>query len=292
LTFYYSGNTSQPGIQQIQPLRTNEDPLNITIGNPGLKPQFNNEMALYYNDYKVFTERSIWANLSYTSTENAISSLTTVDAAGKRVTQFINVNGNHSYRAYIDYSFKWKKPGLRIGFNGNMDQNRNLSIVNTKLNTTNSGNYTAGFNISKAVENKFEIRLWSSATYTASRSSVNTGIRTDYWTYAIRPELDIYLPVKFQFHSDCDINLRQKINAFDKNLNTVLLNAWFGKKFLKKDVLLLKVSANDLLDQNISFNRTVNSNFISQNTISTIKRYFMLSVVWNFTKAGTPAPRQ
>ncbi len=63
-----------------------------------------------------------------------------------------------------------------------------------------------------------------------------------------------------------------------------------AKHFLKKDALLVKIIGHDLLDQNIGFDRTVNSNFISENTYSTIKRYFLLSVVWNFNKAGTKAP--
>jgi hypothetical protein len=91
-------------------------------------------------------------------------------------------------------------------------------------------------------------------------------------------------------HADADINLRQKTSVFDNNNNVVLLNAWVGRKFLKNDALLLKASGNDLLNQNVGFNRTVNSNFISQNTYSTIKRYVMFSLVWNFTKPGTPAP--
>jgi len=70
------------------------------------------------------------------------------------------------------------------------------------------------------------------------------------------------------------------------------LNVWAGKKFLKNDALLIKIAVNDLLNQNVGFNRTVNSNFITQNTYSTIKRFGMLSVVWNFTKAGTPAPKE
>jgi hypothetical protein len=70
------------------------------------------------------------------------------------------------------------------------------------------------------------------------------------------------------------------------------VNAWLGKKFLKGDALLVKVSGNDLLNQNIGFNRSATSNFITQTTFSNIKRFYMLSVVWNFTKAGTPAPNQ
>ena len=129
-------------------------------------------------------------------------------------------------------------------------------------------------------------------TYTNSRSSVQNNIKTNYWTYNLQPSFDFFLPKKFQLHSDLDANFRQKTSAFDFNTNVVLWNAWVGKKFLKGDVLLVKASANDLLNQNVGFNRQVNSNFISQNTYSTIQRFFMLSVVWNFTKAGTPAPPQ
>jgi len=93
-------------------------------------------------------------------------------------------------------------------------------------------------------------------------------------------------------HSDCDFSLRQKTPVFTTNNNVIRWNAWFGKKFLKNDALLIKVIGNDLLDQNIGFSRSVNSNFISQNTYSTIRRYLMLSVVWNFTKAGTKMPGQ
>ena len=36
----YRGNTIPPSLQQLQPIATNENPLNIIIGNPGLKPSF------------------------------------------------------------------------------------------------------------------------------------------------------------------------------------------------------------------------------------------------------------
>ena len=57
----YNGNTSQPSIQQLQPTRTNDDPLNINIGNPNLKPSFTNSMNLDYYNYKVITETDIYA---------------------------------------------------------------------------------------------------------------------------------------------------------------------------------------------------------------------------------------
>jgi len=290
LWFRYNGNTTQPTIQQIQPTRTNDDPLNITIGNPNLKPQFANNLNASFNNYKVLTETNIYANISYQFVENAIGSRTSVDSNGKRTYQSVNLNGNKSIGSYFGYGFKLKKPGININFNGQIRYSSNQSIVNDILNVTKSGNYTLGNNIYKSKDKKYEIGLHTSATYTNSHSSVQSSIKTHYWTFNVQPNFDVFLPKKFQVHSDMDANFRQKTSAFDFNTNVILWNAWIGKKFLKGDALLIKASANDLLNQNKGFNRNVSSNFISQNTYSSIQRFFMLSVVWNFNKAGTPVP--
>ncbi len=292
LQFRYNGNTIQPTLQQIQPILTNEDPLNVTIGNPGLKPQFRNSMNMNFSDYKVLTQRYIYGNIGYTFTQNAISNNTRFDTTGKQTSQSINVNGNHSLSGNIGYDVKLTGPDLRVGFNAYFNQSNNVSVVNSVLNTTHSGNYSFGVNLGKSKDKKYEIWLSATPTYTESKSSINTGTTTHYWTWQISPNLDLFLPHKFQFHTDCDVILRQKTIAFNTNNNVALVYAWIGKKFMKNDALLIKVAANDLLNQNIGFGRTITSNFISQNTYSTIQRYFMLSAIWNFAKAGTPAPRQ
>jgi len=289
LALRYNGFMNQPSLNQIQPTRTNDDPLNIYVGNPNLKPQFTNRFGLNFNDYKILTDRGIWIDVSYSFTENAISS-NVLDTMGKRSSQSINVDGNHSYSGYLGYNFKWRKPGLSFYVFSNFNVNSNANIINRIQNTTNSSSYTLGFSIFKSKEKKYEASIRPSATYTDSRSSINTQKPVKYWTYSIQPEFDVFLPLKFQVHAEADINIRPKTGDFRNNLNNTLMNAWLGKKFMKNDALLIKIVGNDLLNQNVGFNRTTNSNFISQNTFTNIKRFYMLSVVWNFTKAGTPAP--
>lgn len=287
----YNGSTQQPSIQQIQPVATNDDPLNISIGNPDLKPAFRNSINLSFFDFKVLTERNIWTNVGYSFTENAISSRDYVDpSTGKRVYQAVNVDGNRSLYGYIDYGFKIKKIDTRVGLNSNINGGRYVSIVNDSMNVTTSSSYSFGFNISKDKEKKYNIYVSPSATYTMSKSSIQKDLETKYWTLSINTGTDIFLPLKFQIHSDCDFNFRQKTDVFEDNNNVILWNVWVGKKFLKKDALLVKVTGHDLLNQNIGFDRTVNSNYISQKTYSTIQRFFLVSLVWNFTKAGTPGP--
>ena len=287
--FNYTGSTTQPTIQQIQPIRNNDDPLNIAIGNGALKPSFQNTFRLNYYSFKALTNTNLYGGLNYSFNENAISASSYVDSLGRRISQFINVSGNYHLSTYLNYGFKWKKPDINFQLNGNFDRNRNVSVVNAEQNITKSGNYTFGIYMGKYKEKKYDLNFRANATYTTSTSSIQTNITTKYWSYELQPNFDYYLPLKMQVHADLDYNFREKTSAFDNNTNVALLNAWLGKKLLKKDQLLIKISGNDILNQNKGISRNVNSNFISQTNNSTIQRYFMLSFVWNFTKAGTAA---
>jgi hypothetical protein len=291
LNITYNGATTQPTVTQIQPILTNENPLNVYTGNPALKPQFGNTIQLFYQDYKVLTDRGIFVNAWSTFTSNDISTSNTVDSTGKQTTQYVNVGGIYSLNGYFNYSLKWKAPDLHIYFHANPSYNSNINITNGVQNDTHSGSYGFGPGLWKSKEKKYDFNVDFTATYTTSRSTINTGVVTKYWSYEFQPDANLYLPLKFQLHADADITLRQKTIIFPNNNDVVKIDAWIGKKFLKRDQLLFKVAVNDLLNQNIGFNRTVNSNFISQSTYGTIRRYGMISVVWNFNKAGTPAPK-
>jgi len=288
----YNGYTQQPTIQQIQPVQSNNDPLNIYIGNANLKPSFTNRISASFNDWKTLSERYIWISTSYTFIQNNISTNYYVDSFGKRINQSINLNGNRTFEANANYGFKIKKIDLHVNFEGQYSYNKNFSIVNNVLNATNSNNYTIGMNLGKSKEKKYDLNLSASATYTNSQSSIQESIQTKYWTFDINPNFDIFLPLKFQVHSDCDFNIRQKTPVFNTNTNVIRWNAWIGKKFLKNDALLIKIIGNDILDQNIGFNSSVNSNFITQNTYSTIRRFILLGVTWNFSKSGIKIPNQ
>jgi hypothetical protein len=291
ISIQYNGSTNQPTIQQIQPVKNNDDPLNIAIGNSALRPAFQNNISLNYYFFRALTNKNLWTRINYGFIENAISTNSYVDSLGRKITQSINVDGNYTISGNINYGFKWKKPDINFNLSANLSQNRSESIVNNEQNVTHSGDYTLGFWAGKYKEKKFDGSLQGTITYTTSTSSIQTNITTKYWTYTLQPNVDFFLPLKMQIHTDLNYTFRQRTSVFDNNANVALWNAWLGKKLLKGDALLIKVSANDLLNENKGITRNVSSNFISQNSYSTIQRYFMLSLVWNFTKAGTAGPQ-
>lgn len=284
LYFNYNGTTNQPSIDQLQPLLTNQDPLNVVIGNPSLKPAFKNDFRINFSDFKVLSARSIWLNGDYSFTQNFIGTRSTVDeVTGKRTSQSVNLNGVNALNIYANTGGKIKKLDLGFYIYASGSLNTSKNFVNSLLNTTHSGNYTIGESLSKSKDKSYDAYINASATYTDSRSSIQPTTNVHYWTYEIRPNLDIFLPRKYQLHSDISFSIRQQTALFSDNNNVSIWNAWAGKKLLKNDALLIKVSVNDILDQNRGFTRQVQTNQISENTFTTIRRYGMLSVVWNFT---------
>jgi hypothetical protein len=47
-----------------------------------------------------------------------------------------------------------------------------------------------------------------------------------------------------------------------------------------------------LLNQNIGFSRTASSNLITQNSYTTLRRYFMFTIDYDFTRMGGGSPKK
>jgi hypothetical protein len=98
------------------------------------------------------------------------------------------------------------------------------------------------------------------------------------------------LPAKFQIASDAEYTYSGKTPTLPSFSRTIV-NASLSKMFLKDNTLKLTASVNDLFNQNNGFQRSPGGSQINQRTFTTIRRYFMLSVIWDFNKMGGGAPK-
>ncbi len=289
LSISYNGRTNQPTIQQIQPVADNTNPLLITIGNPALKQEFIHNINFNFNSYKVFSQRGIYMYGSFSTTGNAIVTSTTVDTSNRTVYQYINANGNYSTYAGLGYSIKLKKLDANLNININYNNSRYNNIVNGIKNVTNNSAPGIGFGIGKNKEKKYDFYYYNNFNYNSSASSVNTSIKTQYWTQSHNMSLNVQLPWKFEVNNELDFNIRQKTDLFTQNNNVFLWNAYIGRKILKNDKGIIKFNAYDILDQNKGYSRDISNNVLQESNYQTIKRYFLLSFVWNFSKNAATA---
>jgi len=289
LYFNYSGSTQQPSLMQLQPILNNNDPLNVVIGNPDLKPAFNHSFYFNMSDFKVLTNRNIWGYGNFTFVQNAFSNKSVVDVFGRRTTQTVNVNGNYNFYTGFSISRKIKFWTMEIYFDPRISGSRNISFVNGLENTTTSFRPSGGVGFRKFVEKKYSIDLSYSAGFNHSKSSINTGVVTEYWTQ----EISLYSDYKFKggwsVNTNASYNYRQKLNPGDRSNNALIWNANIEKKLFKKQDITAILSLNDILNQRIGFSRDITSNYVTENTYTTVQRYALLSLRWKFNKNRKPS---
>lgn len=292
LQINYSGSTQQPSIDQLQPLKNNNDPLNVVIGNPALKQSFRHYVGLNYNSFKALSEQYLFGGLYFTLTDNAISSTYTIDTLGKRTTQYINVDGNYNGGLYGNFFSKIGKTKLNGSIGPNVNLSHTVNFVNGIKNISKSLTLSTNFSLRYSKQEKGSLSASFTPSYSQSKSSISSVAGTNYWTFDYSFEGSIYPVKKLEIGSDIDFNFRQKINAFDKNNDVILWNAFIEKKFMKNEALTLRASINDILNQNKGYDRSIQPNAVVERHYLTFQRYGLITLTWNFNnKGGAAAPK-
>lgn len=288
LNFSYNGSTRNPSLSQIQPIIDNIDPLNLTIGNPNLKQSFVHQFNFGGSDYKVLKSRSVRFNVNYSKTENAISNSSFVDNQGRRINQAINVAGNYSLSGSVGYNFEII-PSFNVGVNIGPRINQFANRVNGIDNITKNRSTDFSFNMGYWGDKWINFYAFGSAVRNNSTTSIRPDISTKFWSYNAYANLQFKLKkIKTYIDFDLNANIYQKTAVFADQRDVYILNASARKVISKNDQWEIKASVNDLFNQNLGINRNASSNFITESTNQTIQRYFLFSLIWNFSKNGKP----
>ncbi len=286
----YQGSTSQPTISQVQPVKDNTNPLIETIGNPNLKQEFNHRISINLNSYQVLSQRGMYIYGSFGTTSHAIVTDQLTDIkTGKTTLKYFNRNGNYNFYSGGGYNMKLKKLDANINAGFDYTGSRYSNLVNGMDNVTINQAPGIRIGLQKNKEKKYNFYYSSNFFYNFSRSSVQQGIKTNYWTQDHNLNANVTLPWKLEINSDIQYSLRQKTALFTENNNVFLWNAFIGRYFLKNDKAILKIQGYDMLNQNKGYNRSINSNILTQRTYENIRRYVVLAFTWNFSKSAAGA---
>jgi hypothetical protein len=288
LRLYYNGSGNAPSAEQLQPIKDNTDPLNIVIGNPDLKQSFNHSIGAGFNFYDVLSEKNMWSNLNFSTTSNSFAQNSFIDSVGRRNYQTVNVNGEYDLNMYMQYGFKLKKSKLRIGISPRFNADKNIEFVNGFRNITRSQSYTFGIDVGKNVEDKYSFYISPGVSYSRSTATLNSAANANYWSLNGWASLEITLPWKFEFSTSANYQARQKDARFNRNTDYTKWDASLERK-IYKEILKAKLDVFDILDQNRGYNRNFSSYNFSESFYNTLRRYWMLTVSWNFSKNGKPA---
>ncbi|MBK7306465.1 MAG: outer membrane beta-barrel protein [Chitinophagaceae bacterium] len=272
----------------MQPIVDNSDPLYQYVGNPDLKQSFRHNVNLNYNFYNVLKEKGMWAGVYGGFTQNAFVNQSIIDNTGKTTSKTVNANGNYNFGLYSDYNFKWKKPNIRISFGPNANISRNITFINGQKAVNTNTNYGFQFGISKQKEKKYDISLNPEVSWVKAKNSISSSASANYWQVGIRGDVEITFLKKFRFETDANFKAKQKNPNFPAKNQYTIWNASLSR-FLFKEVLEASVSVNDILNENRGYDRTFNDYRFTETYYNTLKRFWMVTLTWNFSKNGKPA---
>lgn len=290
MTLNYRGTTQQPAIDQIQPIPDNTNTQSVILGNPNLKPAFNNTLSIRYNNFAFAKMRFFAVFLNLTQTFNAFASSQSVISNpndinfGKIASTFINVDGNYNGNANIVLG----QPIL---------PNNKLN-----LNATLSGNYSKGTNITNGVDNvtnnwslnnnyrfvtnldKLDLTAGIGGIFTRATYSATPNSNTRFFT--LNPSFDVsYLfPGNIRLAIDLDY-MKNTGRGEGFNTDFTLVNAYISRQFFKNRGTF-KVAVNDALNQNQGISRTATANTITDLNYNVLKRYYMFSFTYSLTRIG------
>lgn len=95
----YRGYSSEPSMTDLLAVVDDSNPLAISMGNPGLKPSWNNTLRINYNAYNATYQRGLMFGVNATHTRNSISNRVVYDeTTGVRYSRPENINGNWNGR--------------------------------------------------------------------------------------------------------------------------------------------------------------------------------------------------
>ena len=288
IRFYYNGNTTQPTINQLQPLTNNNDYFNQYIGNPDLKPSFTNQFSLGSESYNFLKDIFTYFGVQAFITDNAITSSTVINVdSGKTVSQSVNTNGNFSLNFNGEMGFKIKKIDTRINLGPNFNYSKYAQIINGEKSFSKTSAPGMSLWISKQKEKKYDFSIRYQYNYNFNTTSQNT-TKIHYSTGEIDFNGTLYIKKVWSISSDFEYYSRQKTPQISSNLNS---NQWGARlqRTFHHDEFTTYISVHDILNDNIGVTRSFNGNTYSQVTYDQLKRYFMIGFEWDFkNKASKP----
>jgi hypothetical protein len=288
----YRGDTRQPDITQLLDIRDDSNPLYITEGNPGLKPQFTNSLNVYYNNYIQRYKRSIVLYANYRNTRNSISNMVRYDPeTGGSISRPENINGNWNinsgltFNTAIDTTAHWN-----IGTDTRVRYNNYVSYVaqqkaDAEKNTTRSTNISERLNLSYR-NDWIEVTLDGWCNYQHSRNELQPTANLDTWQFNYGGQVIFRAPFGLEISTNIHENSRRGYNDPSSNTNELIWNGQISQTFLKSKTLVVALNFYDLLQQQSNYNRWIGATGRSDTRYNGINSYAMLHVRYRLNMFG------
>ena len=289
----YRGTTSQPSISQLLNIVDDSDPLNVSMGNPGLKPSFTQNFRLFYNNFVQNHNKGVMTYINFSTTSNSISNKVTYDAStGGRITKPENINGNWNvqgafmFNCSIDSAGVWNiNTDTHLGYNHYVSYLSLDKSQDSQKNTTQ--NTTWNERLSLSYRNDWlELSLDGTLAYNHAKNKLQPNSNLDTWQFSYGPSMTLTAPWGTSLNTSLSCSSRRGYSDASMNTDEFVWNAQLSQGFLKGKPLTVMLQFYDLLHQQSTFSRAISSVSRTDTEYNAINSYAMLHIVYHMNLFG------
>ncbi|WOZ81921.1 TonB-dependent receptor [Segatella hominis] len=289
----YRGTTAQPSISQLLDITDNSDPLNVSMGNPGLKPSFTQNFRLFYNNFVQNHNKGVMTYINFSTTSNSISNKVTYDeTTGGRITRPENINGNWNVMGAFMFNCSIDSAGVwNINTDTNLGYNHYVSYLSldksqdSQKNTTQ--NTTWNERLSLSYRNDWlELSLDGTLAYNHAKNKLQPNSNLDTWQFSYGPSMTLTAPWGTSLNTSLSCSSRRGYSDESMNTDEFVWNAQLSQGFLKGKPLTVMLQFYDLLHQQSTFSRAISSVSRTDTEYNAINSYAMLHVVYRMNLFG------
>ena len=299
LRFRYRGRTAQPSMESMLEITDNSDPMNITVGNPNLKPSFTNNFNLFYNNYIISYSRNILFGMGFSNTRNAtVRSVAYDNVTGARTNTYQNINGNWNADVWAEYSQSLDSIGRWfVTTHPEYNYSNNVGLVALNRNADPQKSITRVHNIGERLSGSFR-NSWSNVdidgnvNYIHSTNDTQPSANLDTWSFAYGGSMQITLPWNTQLSTDMHMRSRRGYNDASLNTNELIWNIQVSQSFLRAKNLVVYLQFYDILQNQSNLTRVINERMRSDTEYNSINSFAMLRISYRFQTMGGKSSRE
>jgi hypothetical protein len=289
LNLNYNGNTVQPTNIQLLPVADRSNPQFITLGNPNLRPEFNNVLSVRYNNFDMVSGNVFFGNISITYTDDKIvNDVKLLGRGGSQEITYRNASGYWTTNAFYNITRPIKNRKYVFNLGGSLNYTRDISFVRDSANISRE-NIGKNWTIGQRFTTDIKIKKWLETTIgvrynqNISQYSIQQSFDANSRTYIFSSNSRFFLPKDFIIGYELDKTINQGFSSNTES-NPLIIQLSVEKQFLKSKNLTVKFQSIDLLNQNIGISRTLTGNGFTDTRTNRLGRYFLLSFVCRLNK--------
>ena len=292
----YRGSTDQPSMTDLLDITDDSNPLNITQGNPGLKPSFTNSLRISFDTYNVDRQQGINTGLNFSNTLNSISNMVTYNSeTGGRITKPENINGNWNLDGRFGFSSALKN-NKKFTYNTHTSANYNNMVAYLLQDQVTMKNTTRrlrlGERISGGYRNDwFDFGLNGSLNYSHVRSSLQESSNMDTYDFSYGAESNVQFPWNMSISTSISNSCRRGYSDANMNRDELIWNAQISQNFLKGNAATLTLQVFDILHNQSNISRSISASQRRDTEYNSINSYCMLHFVYRLNLFGDKETR-